>query len=85
VEAYFLMASDLPYTITVGQYATESQAEEAVATWQDRGFKAYFDPVVVKREPAYQVKLWGYGTREDAEKDASRVKRKYHVTSTVVQ
>ena len=85
VEAYYVLAEDEPYTITVGQFATESQAEEHVATWQDRGFKSYFEPIVVKREPAYQVKLWGYATRTDAEKDAKRIKEKFKVSTSIVE
>ena len=74
-----------PYTITVATYETETQAIDAVSTWQDRGYKAYFDPVVIKRSPAYELKLWGYETRSDAERDASQIKRKYRLKNVVVE
>jgi hypothetical protein len=85
VEAYYLLAEDEPFTITVAQFETETQAERSVAEWQDRGFQAYFEAIVVKREPAYRVKLWGYGTKTEAERDAARIRSKYAVKDVVVE
>lgn len=85
VEAYFLHSADLPFTITVGQFAAEEQAEESVKTWTDRGFKAYFEPIVVDRSPAYQVKLWGYGTEAEALVDAKTAKAKYNAPFAIVE
>lgn len=85
VEAYFLIASDLPYTIAVSQFETEEQAGTDVAVWMDRGYKAYFEPIVVKRSPAYQVRLWGYATEKQANDDLLVVKNTFGVKGAVVE
>jgi len=85
VEGYYLFSADLPFTIAVGQYATEEQAEDWVQTWVDRGYKAYFEPIVVDRAPAYRVKLWGYETENAALVDARIVRTKHQAPFAVVE
>ncbi len=75
VEARLLYPDEHPYTITVDQVATEEQAGKQADVWEQRGFKAYFEPVVVGNAPAYRVKLWGYRTPEDARKDVRSIAR----------
>jgi hypothetical protein len=75
VEAYFISDDDFPYTIVVDQFATEEQAIKGVESWESRGYKAFFEPIVVKRAPAYRLKLWGYRSRPEAEKAMSSVRK----------
>ncbi|HLP29324.1 MAG TPA: SPOR domain-containing protein [Candidatus Didemnitutus sp.] len=84
VEARFLVADDQPYTITVDQVATEEQAGKLADTWEQRGYKAYFEPAVINRSPVYRVKLWGYSTLADAQKDAAGM-RKWKPKSTIIE
>jgi len=84
VEARTLTADDQPYTITVDQVATEEQAGKASDTWEQRGFKAYFEPVVVNRAPTYRIRLWGYRTVAEAQKDVTSI-RKYKPKSTIIE
>jgi hypothetical protein len=83
VEAYYLLPDDLPFTIIVDQVDSEEQAESQVNTWTSRGYKAYFDVVVDKRTPSYQIKLWGYKTRTEALDATAVLKRKYNATTSV--
>lgn len=84
VEARFLHADERPYTITVDQVATEEQAGKLADVWEQRGFKAYFEPVVINRAPAYRVKLWGYATVQDAQKDVAAIRR-YNPKSSFIE
>lgn len=84
VEARTLIADDQPYTITVDQVATEEQAGKLADTWKQRGYKAYFEPVVVNRSPTYRIKLWGYRTIAEAQKDANGA-RKYRPKATIIE
>jgi len=85
VEAYYLYSADLPFTVTVGQFATEEQAEENVKLWTERGFRSYFEPIVIERSPTYQVKLWGYATEAQAMVDARTAKAKYNAPFAIVE
>ncbi len=84
VEARFLVADDQPYTITVDQVATEEQAGKLADTWEQRGYKAYFEPAVINRSPVYRIKLWGYSTIAEAQKDAAGM-RKWKPKSTIIE
>lgn len=75
VEAYFVSEDDFPYTIVVGQVATEEQAIREVETWESLGYKSFFEPIVLKRAPAYRIKLWGYRNRPEAEKALTSVRK----------
>lgn len=84
VEARYLVADDQPFTITVDQVATEEQAGKLADTWEQRGYKAYFEPAVINRSPVYRVKLWGYRTVAEAQKDAAGM-RKWNPKSTIIE
>jgi hypothetical protein len=68
VEATYLLPEDKPYTIVVERVLTEEQAIERVDTWTAKGYKTYFEPAVQNRKPVYDIVLWGYSSREEAEK-----------------
>ena len=84
VEARYLVADDQPFTITVDQVATEEQAGKLADIWEQRGYKAYFEPAVINRSPVYRVKLWGYRTVAEAQKEAAGM-RKWNPKSTIIE
>ena len=84
VEARMLTVDPYPYTITVDQVATEEMAYEEVRRWEQRNFKAYFEMVIVNRDPVYRVKLWGYATMDDARRGAKAAK-KLKAKSTIIE
>lgn len=83
VEIRYLDRDTVPFTVIVGQVASEEMASTAVETWEDRGFRAYFEPIVVDRAPAYRIRLWGYASQEAATIAAKDVSRRYKVVATV--
>lgn len=83
VEMRWLDADDEPYTIMVEQVASEDMAEKAVAQWEARGYKAYFEPIATQKGPAYRVKLWGFVSYEQAVNTSRDVARRYKVTTAV--
>ena len=84
VEARFLIADDEPYTITIDQVASEEQAGKVADVWEQRGFKAYFEPVVEDRSPVYRIKLWGYRSKAEAQKDILALK-KYKPKTSIIE
>lgn len=84
VEASYASANDEPYSILVERLASELLAAGAVDRWNERGYKAYFEPAVVDRKPVYDVVLWGYRTKVDAEK-AGKGLKKFGVKEYIVQ
>ncbi len=80
VEASYLLPEDQPYTIMVERVASEELAIERVDAWTAKGFKAYFEPAVQDRKPVYDIILWGYRTKKDAEQ-AARSLSKHGVKS----
>lgn len=85
VEAYYLRDADLPYTVLVGQYASEEQALEWVNTWTGRGYRSYIEPILDGRSPAYQVRLWGFATLQAAESAAQLASKKYKAPIATVE
>ncbi|MCX6140234.1 MAG: SPOR domain-containing protein [Candidatus Kapabacteria bacterium] len=84
VEARFLVADDEPYTITLDQVATEEQAGKLADVWEQRGYKAYFEAGVANRIPVYRVKLWGYRSIAEAQKEVVALK-KYKPKSSIIE
>lgn len=75
VEAMYLNPTDLPYTIAVEHVPSEEKAASRVQWWTKKGYKAYFEPVVIDGMPQCNVVLWGYATRTDAEKAGKGLKQ----------
>lgn len=65
-----------PYEIVAGQFWNEEEAHSSVVTWTEAGYKAYFDRYIQNLDPVYKVKLWGYGTEEEAKKEMTKLKKK---------
>lgn len=83
VEVRYVTSDPVPYIVVVDQVASEDQAEKLVNTWKDRNFKAYFEPVMAQRNPAYKVALWGYASYDDALRVSRDVTKKYKIQATV--
>lgn len=82
VEMRMVIADELPYTITAEQVASEELATKAVAKWEERGYKAYFDPVVTEEGPAYIIRLWGYASLTEAQRAATNARKKYNAKAS---
>lgn len=83
VEMRRITVDPTPYTIVVDQVASEELAEKAVSLWKDRNFKAYFEPVMTQRNPAYKVVLWGYATFDDALRVSRDISKRYKLQASV--
>jgi outer membrane protein OmpA-like peptidoglycan-associated protein len=54
------------YELLLTHVATESAALEAVRQWEERGYRAYYELIVLNGQPAYRLKLWGFRTTAEA-------------------
>jgi|LJSS01.1.fsa_nt_gb outer membrane protein OmpA-like peptidoglycan-associated protein len=79
VEVRWLRPELFPYELVVGSVPSEEQALHRVELWEQRGFSAYYEPIVSNGEIAYRVKLWGFATREQAELARRRLAQRYGV------
>lgn len=83
VEMHWLTADQEPFTIVVEQVVSEELAAKSVDLWEARGYKAYFEPVVVNRAPVYRVKLWGFATQQQAAAATAEIKKKYNAKGVI--
>jgi hypothetical protein len=83
VEMRRITVDPTPYTIVVDQVASEELAEKAVSVWKDRNFKAYFEPVMTQRNPAYKIVLWGYATFDDALRVSRDISKRFKIQASV--
>jgi outer membrane protein OmpA-like peptidoglycan-associated protein len=72
-----------PFTIAVEQVATEEMAIRSVETWEQRGYRCYFEGVISSGAPVYRVKLWGFRSMTDAQGAAAEVRKRFRVESFV--
>jgi outer membrane protein OmpA-like peptidoglycan-associated protein len=77
VELRWLDPSLLPYEIVAEFAKTETDAEMQTQKWEDRGYRSYFDRYIVEDHIVYRVKIWGFSTSKDAEKEATKLAKKY--------
>lgn len=84
VEATFLLPDNLPYTIAVERVVSEELAASKVEAWEAKGYKAYFEPAVSGRKPVYDIILWGYRTKDDAQ-NAGKGLAKHGVRDYVIR
>ncbi|ROL61057.1 hypothetical protein D9V86_07735 [Bacteroidetes/Chlorobi group bacterium ChocPot_Mid] len=76
VEIKWLDPELKPYEIGTDIYESQAEAEKALKDWDDKGYKAYFDRIIYDNKAMYEVKIWGYGTLEQAEKAAAKINAK---------
>lgn len=77
VEVRWLDPALLPFEIVAGFAESESLASEMVETWENRGYRAYYDRYLKNDLPVYRVKLWGYATALEAEAEVARLESEY--------
>lgn len=77
VEMRWLNAENLPYEITTDIVESEEQALQKVQNWQKLNYKSYFERLIVDNAPVYKVKLWGYGTKSEAEEVVKKLRHSY--------
>ncbi len=80
VELRWIDPSLLPFELVAEYSYTENEILKYCEQWEKRGFKTYYERVLVKGLPAFRVKLWGYATEEKAKAEAESVKQKYKVS-----
>ncbi|MBU3742745.1 MAG: hypothetical protein FGM24_10765 [Candidatus Kapabacteria bacterium] len=84
VEVRRRTADPYPYDVVVAKVRTESQADEQIAVWEGRGYKAYYDVSTADGEPLYRVMLWGYTSKADAEAAAAVVRSEHNAPAAYV-
>lgn len=75
----WLDPSLLPFEIIAQRVTSEEEALHFAEDWEKRGIKSYYERTMVRRSPMYTVKLWGYGTAEEAEKAAKFLSKQYKI------
>lgn len=83
VELRWLDPSVQPYEIVTEYVYTESDAIKYTEQWEKRGYKAYYERVLVSGNSAFRVKLWGYATEESALSEARTIEKKYSTKASV--
>lgn len=77
VEIRWIHPDDLPFEIITSSHPSETAAQSTVNIWKSRGYKAYYERYLKNNSPYYRVKLWGYASKEEAQKVISNLKKKY--------
>ncbi len=83
VEIRWLHPSVFPYTVVVDTLESEEKAESEINVWERRGFKAYYDRILINNDVRYRIVLWGYSNFEEAERTSRVVLKKYKTYSVV--
>lgn len=77
VELRWLRPAELPYEALLGIVPSETRALQLVELWEQRGFSAYYEPILFRREPAYRVKLWGFATPQQLSQALRTIRHRY--------
>jgi|GEM_PF-925222 len=77
VEIKWLDAELKPFEIATDIFESQTEAEKSLKFWDDKGYKAYYSRIIMDDKAMYEVKVWGYGTLEQAEKAAASISSKY--------
>jgi flagellar motor protein MotB len=77
VEFKWIDPSTLPYEIIAQKTNSEYSAIKFTEEWEKQGFRSYFERVESLNEPLYIVKIWGFATKEEAEKTINKLKQKF--------
>jgi hypothetical protein len=83
VEFRWLDPQLLPYELVTTYVWSETEALRELRRWQDRGFNAYIEEVMIEQRPAFRIKLWGYATRQQAEAAARTITQRYKARVTI--
>lgn len=83
VEIRWLNPELLPFEIIANVRKSEEEALKDVESWENAGYKSYYQRYISNDLPVYRVKLWGYATEEEAQNEAMALEKKYHVSFVV--
>lgn len=83
VELRWLDPALLPFEIAAEQAASEEEALKITERWEQRGQKAYFERVIINKNPTYRVKLWGYPTIASAKDTAKQLQKQFKMALLV--
>ena len=83
VEIRWLDPNLLPFEIIAQTEESEADALKNVESWEDKGYRAYYERYLQNNIPIYRVKIWGFKTVEEAEKTASTLSKKYNMPLSV--
>lgn len=83
VEVRWLDPTLLPFEIEVSNAQSEEEALRQTEQWEQRGQKAYYERIVIDKNPGYLVKLWGYATLDEANTSAKLLRKKYKTEAIV--
>lgn len=83
VELRWLDPALLPYELIAGYTYSEHEAIALLNQWEQRGYRAYIEDVLIQGRAGLRIKLWGYPSREDAVAAAHEITRRYRTTVTV--
>lgn len=75
VELRWLDPNTMPYEIIAEVVDNEDQAKRLADKWGRNNIRAYYERAVIDGNLKYQVKLWGYRTKFDAENEIKRIKK----------
>ncbi len=78
VELRWLNPDLLPYEIISGWAVSETEALVMVESWENKGYRSYYERYLQNNIPIYRVKIWGYPTIEEAKKIALNLKNEYN-------
>jgi len=76
VEFKWIDPTSLPYEIIAQKTNSEYSAIKFTEEWEKQGLRSYFERVESSDEPIYRVKIWGFSTKEEAEKTINKIKQK---------
>ncbi|MCX7737266.1 MAG: OmpA family protein [Candidatus Kapabacteria bacterium] len=77
VEFKWIEPSALPYEIIAQTTNSEYSAIKLTEEWEKQGFRSYFERTESMNEPIYKIKLWGFPSKEEAEKVIKKLNQKF--------
>ncbi len=77
VELRWLRPAELPYEVVLDIVPSEARALQLLERWHQRGYSAYYEPILFRGEPAYRVKLWGFATPEQLSHAIRTIRYRY--------
>jgi cell division protein FtsN len=75
----------LLYTVQIGSYSTQTEAEQITQDLQSKGFKTSFVPANVNGQTWYRVNVGLFGTVKEAQEYKKEFLIKTKLTSAIVQ
>ncbi len=84
VEIRWLTPALLPYEIYAERTVSEEQAYQLAEQWRSRGLNVYVKPIQRHRQTFFQVVLWGFESRDQAEAMRKLLQERYQVSTLEV-